>query len=1507
MYRREETCRLSHMVDTSDFQPYLQAILKDSADSNHQDWQSFYTPTQAELPLQVQTWLPSQSSSQSFKEQREQMEVLDGLRKYAPSHVLLLGKPGSGKSTSLKRLQWEEARRCLEGEKQENDGAIRIPVLLELRSFRHNLVLKFIQDSFKRRKLRLGEEEIDHLLFNGQLLLLFDGLNELPSDNSWQEIGEFRRDYPDSSMIFSSRDLGAGADLGIENKLEMTPLTEPQMRQFIEKRLPGQTDILLQQIRDRLRELAETPLLLKMFCDVFEYDQQIPKNRGELFRKFADNIDQIKHRGVLTASSGFLGFRDELLQQLAVAMLQGGNKPTEFLLQIDQDKAEQLLEQSLTGRVKAPAERAKGWLEDLLEHHLLQLAARSKQIEFHHQLFQDYYAAEWLLLQLPTLSDEQLKCYFLNYLKWTEPLALMLALVEHDSQAMRVVNLALEVDLLLGARLAGEVEQEFQEQTISLITEKDIPHQVKIYILSLTRSESVISRLDQALEHEMFEVRLRAVKGLEKFNNEAVVPVLLKALKDKDSQIRLHAVAILNKIGSQAAIPELTQALKDENFEVRWNAARALANMGNDTATPELLQAIPVLLEALKDEEFMVRIFANCALTLIGGEEVVTALRQALKDKKFDQSDIVDILGSIGNELAILALCEALESENHHVVFTTVYNLGHIGESAIPALNQVLKHQDPRVRENATQALGMIGTETAIDMMLRQILTDENCDVCEAAISALTGIGNEAAISALCQAFEHKNLHVRTHAAEALAIIGDDANTTLFRVYTDPHLRRIAISILAIPALFKAWRTDPDSVFSGVVDIALKHFPSEVKFSALLQALTDQETKIRMYAATMLGKAGSDDAIPRLLQALEDKDFIVAWLAASALEEIGSEAAKLGLLQSLNHESFNIRTIAATGLNESNNKVAAAILLQALEHEESDIRCIAAIALGRIGNRAAIPTLFQALEHEDYIVRLNTVKALGKIGKAAIPALLQALEYEESHSLRFEAAAKLNAIDKDIATFALVKALEHENFEIRVWAAIALGLLIKDETAIPTLVQALKHEDYITREMAVGALGEIGSETAISALLTALHYENTCRLVVPILGKIGNEEAISALHQVLDHEDSAIRMLAITVLGDIDDEKVISILSQALNHKEADTRARAITVLGKIGSKTAVSALAQALTHEDYEVRHCAINELQKISVNEVTVNALLSVLARDLKHENLDARREAITSLVQIGNEAAIDVLFQALDDKNAGIREAVVKGLEEIGSDLAVSKLFQAMKSQHSDVRSNAAIALGHIGNEAVISVLSRALKSEDFNVRSSAAIGLGENGNKIALPVLLQALDHEDYIVREDAAAALGELADPEILPDLSERLLAPEPSNAIDVITKIQGRCKFYNYGIAESSPRSLSLLSGLPNPMNSSTELALRELEKMLANLQQKYPNVTTETATKVINVAFTEMRNSQPQQWQNFMNLKQQWNGVRTALVKVGEHYADTNPLVKAVIGYFEGVSENLG
>ena len=54
------------------------------------------------------------------KEKIERLPVLEGIVKYAAEHVLLVVRPGAGKSTALARLLLQEAENTLSDRKSEN-------------------------------------------------------------------------------------------------------------------------------------------------------------------------------------------------------------------------------------------------------------------------------------------------------------------------------------------------------------------------------------------------------------------------------------------------------------------------------------------------------------------------------------------------------------------------------------------------------------------------------------------------------------------------------------------------------------------------------------------------------------------------------------------------------------------------------------------------------------------------------------------------------------------------------------------------------------------------------------------------------------------------------------------------------------------------------------------------------------------------------------------------------------------------------------------------------------------------------------------------------------------------------------------------------------------------------------------------------------------------------------------------------------------------------------------
>jgi len=91
------------------------------------------------------------------------------------------------------------------------------------------------------------------------------------------------------------------------------------------------------------------------------------------------------------------------------------------------------------------------------------------------------------------------------------------------------------------------------------------------------------------------------------------------------------------------------------------------------------------------------------------------------------------------------------------------------------------------------------------------------------------------------------------------------------------------------------------------------------------------------------------------------------------------------------------------------------------------------------------------------------------------------------------------------------------------------------------------------------------------------------------------------------------------------------------------------------------------------------------------------------------------------------------------------------------------------------------------------------------------------------------------------------------------------------------------------------------------DILLNDYKHFFDKLQQKYPAQTPESVIPgIINTEFQELEKTQPQRWQNFLNLKRLWNGGKKATFKMGEYFTGENVWGKMAIAFLEGISDNL-
>lgn len=819
-----------------DFQPYLRSLV-----DTYKEWWRYYTLTDAtgkiqeaesEIPspfdfgLMVQT-VPKEKDSvapeanlpQEKQEKTERLPVLEGICKYADDHVLLVGRPGSGKSTALIRLLLEMATQALE------QGSGQIPILVELRYWQTSVIDRIQAFLHKHDPtLSVDDSTLTSLLRQGSFLLLVDGLNELPSETARTQLASFRQDHSKVSMVFTTRDLGLGGDLGIEKKLEMQPLTVGQMQAFISAYVPDQAETMLRQLSDRLREFGQTPLLLWMLCEVFQQspEHQMPSNLAGIFQAFTRMYEDssVRKHEVALLKGDVKPLSDRrlwkpALQAIAAVMMQG-ETPVDFRRVIPRHEAEQELSRIF------PNEQfpVRDILDDLLKYHLLQNRS-ADQIEFRHQLIQEYYAAEYLLRLLPDLNDEEIKRDYLNLLKWTDPIALILALVDEEGQALRVVKLALDVDLRLGARLAGEAALAFHKATVGEVIALPVADGLKAELLGKTRSEIALSELLSFLTHPNINIAKVAAFHIEVTDNQAAVDTLIGRLDeisnkffsqksfggpDKTGSLWSTHVQALSYLAPQVAAGFLREKLEESGtlLLMTTQAAPILMQLDGENFIPELLEKFrnaqdeenrkiaagrdepqaefqvsdlrdsQIQMNASQTEAFRTAKFTRPSSEWLTRNHILNLLECSSAYDLFIsdliqvfaqepdqrlQKQIIQILGKSKHDTAIYFLVNTLGSESDSLRAEAAKHLikqkSIDDPNSLEELNKLASHEDWNVSWCAAIVLGYLKDSTVLPRMMYELENHQTPSIRSTAARVLGIVGDSGCVSSLLKTVHH--------------------------------------------------------------------------------------------------------------------------------------------------------------------------------------------------------------------------------------------------------------------------------------------------------------------------------------------------------------------------------------------------------------------------------------------------------------------------------------------------------------------------------------------------------------------------------------------------------------------------------------------------------------------------------------------------------------------------------------------------------------------------------
>ena len=551
--------------------------------------ENIYTKQNVLTRLSNQRWLEISDLQNTLHRSRADLSIetvpaLEAVTKH--QKLMLLGKPGAGKTTFLQHLALE----CIQG----NFKADCIPVVIFLRTF--VVQAKESQDfsllGYLERfwgNYHLSSEQIITLLQQGKVLILLDGLDEIPLEyerDIFQQIQQFSQLYYQNSFVITCRLARQQYRFNGFTYVELADFNPTQVEIFAKRWFmatardaqTGQTKAqqFLEQLQDKnnqaIRELVSTPILLNLICSVFQERLSFPDKRARLYQEGLDillvrwdrsrGIERDRAYDNLTLSD-----KIKLLSQIAAVNFWQGNYffETEQILQI--------IASYLANLSNAPSDPetlrldSKAILRAIEVQHGLLIERARGIYSFSHLTFQEYLTAR-KIVSSPNSEElnhalEQLASQITNP-QWHEVILLTASMLENTDYLMQQLKDRVDAILKEDTQLLEFLQ--FIDRKTKTLSLPYKPEAVRAFYFSLfhNRDLNLAIALDPQLAKEL--------------PNDLALDLALE---------RAYDLAL-----SLTKNPDIKQIL---------NFSFALEFKSNLVVSPDLKQAIDILRQQLPD------------------------------------------------------------------------------------------------------------------------------------------------------------------------------------------------------------------------------------------------------------------------------------------------------------------------------------------------------------------------------------------------------------------------------------------------------------------------------------------------------------------------------------------------------------------------------------------------------------------------------------------------------------------------------------------------------------------------------------------------------------------------------------------------------------------------------------------------------------------------------------------------------------------------------------------
>ena len=503
------------------------------------------------------------------------------IQKNEKIRIALLGDAGSGKSVAMgliAREVWDVPRE-----------QILVPILLtfsdikmvrDSEAFEKIIVRNLEKHQFEHGKRTKNAEEYVHTeLYDGNLLLLLDGFDELNKNTRFEIthfLNEFFAKYPGIPFVLSSRtsvwnqnpNSFEPLNLKIVTTADFTPL---EIRQFVAQwnfTAPKSGEQLADLISEKiyLKTIAVNPLMLTIISFLYAQPKRIlPDNRVKFYKECIEALlEKWDYAKSLDRANEF-----ETIDKVTILSRIAHHHISDFETTDEEIKKNEVLDiiGETMKELSRPVAKRQKMLDEIAQNAELLIELPPDGFKFPHRTFMEYFAAVYF--EEKKLHDELINEYQADKGKWQETMALFCGLNTNSDTSLQILTQLLD-------NFQSSIYSEEEPDTFvfrALVESARVNESLAKEILK-TGEEYLHTELNQEIIENLGYIAVNPNWEHRKEAKEILLRQLKKDLQPEELQRVILALVNINDVDIRSTIMKHAESL---------NLVEFVGNLGPET------------------------------------------------------------------------------------------------------------------------------------------------------------------------------------------------------------------------------------------------------------------------------------------------------------------------------------------------------------------------------------------------------------------------------------------------------------------------------------------------------------------------------------------------------------------------------------------------------------------------------------------------------------------------------------------------------------------------------------------------------------------------------------------------------------------------------------------------------------------------------------------------------------------------------------------------------------